>query len=521
MHKGFADLSLTSWVRRLKSTTVGNVANKHGFVQPRGPAAPVPSARASRAAAPSRPARSVPLALLLAPPVYDFALYDLFLKPYALCRLGAWLQTAGYRVRLVNALDYTDPQSLRLLGPVRRDSRGTGKLFRQVVATPSALGAVPRRYARYGIVADSLAQRLAGPRPELVLVSAGMTYWYPGVVEAIRLVRRLHPGVPVVLGGIYPSLCPAHARRVSEADHVVGGDADTGLPAILSGLGLPLPPGPPVQEPALLPEANWQAGILRINRGCPLECAYCASRRIHPRFAPGDYRRVLETTLELYRRFGTQSFAFYDDALLARKEAGLVPFLEAVIRAQVNLEFYVPNGLHMRYLDLPTAALMRRAGFREIRLGYESDSPGFHETLDRKFDPQQAGEAIEMLRLAGFEARQILAYVLAGLPGQHRQEVEHSIRSAAALGVGVQVAEFSPVPGSALWDSCVRASALALEEEPLTHNNSLLPLEWEGLKRSDLEQLKRLARELSAPAGGVGGGPGADASALRGYPSSE
>jgi len=46
--------------------------------------------------------RSTPRALLLAPPIYDFALYDLFLKPFALCRLGAWLRACGWRVRLVN-----------------------------------------------------------------------------------------------------------------------------------------------------------------------------------------------------------------------------------------------------------------------------------------------------------------------------------------------------------------------------------------------------------------------------------
>jgi len=443
--------------------------------------------------------RSVPtpLAVLLAPPVYDFALYDLFLKPYGLCRLGAWLETAGFRVALVNALDHTDPRSLRILGPPRRKPCGTGKLFRQVVATPAALSHVPRRFARYGIVAESLEERLGALRPDVVLISGGMSYWYPGVVESVRLLRRLHPGVPILLGGIYPTLCPDHARRVSEADHVVCGEAEEGLPAVLERLGLPVPGGAPAEELALLPEADWQAGVIRLNRGCPLACRYCASRRIHPEFVPGDPGRALQTTLALHRRFGTRHFAFYDDALLAGRQRGLVPYLERVIQAGLDLAFYVPNGVHVRYIDADTAVLMRRAGFREIRLGYESDQPEFHEILDRKLDPERVSEALESLVSAGFQRRQIQAYVLAGLPRQHREEVEQSVRSAAALGIQVRIAEFSPVPGSGLWDACLGSSRLPLAEEPLTHNNSALPLEWEGFRRQDMERLKSLARELS------------------------
>jgi radical SAM superfamily enzyme YgiQ (UPF0313 family) len=460
--------------------TKGNVANTTPFVHTR----PV-----------------APRALLLAPPVYDFALYDLFLKPYGLCRLGAWLEGAGYRVRLVNALDYNDERSRLRLGSLRRDPRGTGKFFRQIVSTPPVLAGVPRRYARYGILAESLEERLRGPRPDVVLVAGGMTYWYLGVVEAIAMVRSLHPSVPVLLGGVYPTLTPGHARRVSGADEVICGDAGAQLPAVLRRLGLPAPQGVPPEEPEPYPEANWHAGVIRINEGCPLSCRYCASHRIHPRFTAGDYRSALRATRRLHRCFGTRSFAFYDDALLVGREQGLQPYLEALVEEGLRLEFYLPNAVHLSLLDLRTARLMHRAGFREVRLGYESRDPVFHETLGRKVNGTEAAETVDRLREAGFRGGQIVAYVLAGLPGQHHQDATESVRSAAALGIRVQVAEFSPVPGSGLWETCLKRSRLPLEEEPLTHNNSVVPLEWEGFTRADLERLKGLARELSAETG--------------------
>ena len=59
-------------------------------------------------------------------------------------------------------------------------------------------------------------------RPDAVLVGCNMTYWYPGAVEAARVVGERWPGVPVVLGGIYATLCTDHARRHIDAQVIPG-----------------------------------------------------------------------------------------------------------------------------------------------------------------------------------------------------------------------------------------------------------------------------------------------------------
>jgi len=441
-----------------------------------------------------------PLALLVAPPVYDFALYDLFLKPYALLRLGRWLADCGYTVKLVNGLDYLDPDSKASLGAPRREARGTGKFFRQPLAPPLASFRELRRgFARYGMLPASFEQRIRGERPDLVLLGSGMTYWYPGVVEAARVVKACYPRVPLLVGGVYATLCPDHARTHVEADFLVEGAAFPRLTEILTSLSLPSPSRPPREEFLPLPEARWDAGVLRLNRGCPFRCAYCASHLLEGDFLAGEAESALSGLRELQELYGTRSFAFYDDALLVNKEKVFLPFLQAVLAAGIRADFYLPNAMHLRFLDLRTARLMKRAGFREIRLGFESAESEFHNTLDQKLDPRSLREGVEILRTAGFSGRQLTVYVLAGLPGQRWEEVENSIRFAAALGVKVSLAEYSPLPGSGLWEQSLRLSEFPLAEEPLTHNNSLLPLRWQGFTLQDLQELKALARRLSQP----------------------
>ncbi len=435
-----------------------------------------------------------PVALLVQPPVYDFALYDLYLKPLGLLRVGAWLRRGGYEVRLVNALDYADPSSTAVLGAPKRKRDGTGKFHRQAVPTPAGLQDAERGYARYGIVAEELSRRIATVRPDIVLVGSGMTYWYPGVAEAVRTSRAVHPRVPVVVGGVYATLLPAHCRRVCEPDEVAVGGAAEALAPILAGLGLPVPPGRP-DERLLLDSAGFaEAGAVQLNTGCPFSCDYCAAPRLCPAFTAGRWERVLAVVEGAYRRFGTTTFAFYDDALLARARENLIPFLEAVIQRRLPVSFALPNAVHLRWIDGPLARLMHRAGVREVRLGYESDAAEFHERHDRKLEPRMLDDAVEALLGAGYAPAEIRVYVLAGLPGQRAAEVEHTVGTVSRLGIRVSPAEYSPVPGSALWDKSVKASRYPIAEEPLLHNNSFFALEWEAFTRRDMKRIKELAR---------------------------
>jgi radical SAM superfamily enzyme YgiQ (UPF0313 family) len=441
-----------------------------------------------------------PLALLIFPPVYDFALYDLFIKPYSLLRLGKWLESFGYRTELVNYLDYREPETALSLGKPRRKPDGTGKFFRQRIECPEILKGVGRRFARYGILRGSGLRKLGHLKqdpPSLVLVSTVMTYWYLGVREVVQDIRRLFPKVPVVVGGIYATLCADHCRKVIGPDHLVRGGAYPQLAEILGGLSLPVPSRPPDERLLLLPDVFTDAATLYLNRGCPFRCDYCASFVVCGDFVCGDPAFLFGMIREIHTSFGTRNFAFYDDALLTDGENGLFPLLQSVIEADLSLNFYMPNAVHLAQIDSRCARLLKQAGFREVRIGFESASRDFHCEMGRKLQVGMLADAVEELKIAGFTPHEIRVYLLAGLPGQLAEEVEASIRYAASFGIHIQLAEYSPVPFTRLWTKSVEMSPFPLEEEPLTHNNSILPLGWAGFNRSDLQSLKDLARSLS------------------------
>ena len=324
-----------------------------------------------------------------------------------------------------------------------------------------------------------------------------MTYWYPGVVEAVRSIRSIYPKVPLVMGGIYASLCTAHCRTATQADFVNQGPAVPGLTAVLKELDLPVPPGTLKSTYLPDPAHPGNAVVVRFNEGCPCRCSYCASPFLCSGFLPGDPDQFYDYLLEIHGSTKMRNIAFYDDALLAGKEKGLIPLITRIAEARMDFRFYLPNGVHIREIDPECAGALKKSGFREVRLGFESARSDFHAAYGNKLEIDMLGEAVEALMSAGFGPQDVGVYLLAGLPGQTRDEVEESIRFVSRFNVRIRLAEYSPTPHSGLWEESVRKSRYPLAEEPLTHNNSVVPLAWKRFTRMDLERLKKLAGSCS------------------------
>ncbi len=435
---------------------------------------------------------SPPSLLLINPWVYDFAAYDFFARPLGLLYLAGWLSSLGAKIDLLDCLDMPHCHS----GPF-----GTGRYPKEIVPTPAPLADVPRRFGRYGIKEADFRARLARlERPAAVLVTSLMTYWYPGVIAAIRLVKESLPGAPVILGGIYASLCPDHARARSGADLVLAGPWETGLPPLLARLGLgqlsaPVPAAPDdLPYPALdLLKCLSYIPILT-SWGCPLDCDYCASRLLQPRYRR---RRPAAVAAELVHwqdtQGGLREVAFYDDALLWGAKEHLLLILEELARRERTFRFHTPNGLQARLITREVAGMLKRAGFATLRLGVETVALGGGR-LDRKLREGELEAALAHLQEAGFTSKEIGVYLLTGLPDQNEPEVAASIRRVRELGATPVLAQYSPIPGTGLWPRACAGSRYDLAGEPLCHNNSLFPcrpqFSWTACTR-----LKRLARQ--------------------------
>lgn len=451
-------------------------------------------------------AKSKGRVLLVNPWIYDFAAYDLWAEPLGLLYIGAMLRAYGYDVVLIDCLDRGHPDLLQRQGRARPKSNrfGCGKYHKVFLEKPPILARVPRRYGRYGLPLDIFEAELDRVgRPDAVLITSGMTYWYPGVRLALTKIKERFPGIPTILGGIYATLCYQHALR-SGADYVLPGASEREAIILIDRLtgNQPEPSAIPTQlddypYPARDLRHAREYAVILTSHGCPYRCTYCASFLLYKAFTQRDPLRVADEIEYFHQRYGIVDFAFYDDALLVHADAHISVTLDEVARRGLRCRFHTPNGLHARFITPQLAERMYSAGFKTIRLGLETVSARRQWETGNKVESKHVRAAIHALREAGFSSEQIGVYILVGLPGQPAEEVERTIDFVHKCGALVKLALWSPIPGTVEWKRAVAQGLLDAEADPLLHNNSIYPLHRTEAGYAELRRLKDRAREAN------------------------
>ncbi len=425
--------------------------------------------------------------LLINPPIYDFTAYDLWAKPLGLLYVGGILRKMGLEIELVDALGNYDGVSAK----VKSKGDGRGNFRREIVKKPEVLAHIPRHYARYGISRPHLEQMLEGmKRPDAIFVTSIMTYWYPGVMEVMEICRKIFPGTPIVLGGIYATLLPEHARAKCNPDILA--KSGENIATILDELNISHKPFEQARHITDMPRPatdlipNPEYGIVMTTRGCPKNCSFCAQRLLYPRFERRSPDDVVDEILDFHRSTGVIDFAFYDDALFTDSDIHIKPILGRL--QGKGLRLHSPNGLFAGLIDRELAGLMRGAGFSTIRLSLESIDPALFGDMSGKINPDSFAKGVENLIRVGYRPEELGAYIMMGLPGQQEIGVMDTIDFLHRMHLPIKLSIFSPVPGTRAFRKAVEMGLLRDDTDPLLTNETAYSLsrskdEWEHIDR--------------------------------------
>lgn len=323
--------------------------------------------------------------------------------------------------------------------------------------------------------------------------------------DGLRISRAAKKrGIPVVWGGLTPSMVPWLVLGSGVVDAVVIGDGEKtllGLADAFSGAcplsaveGIAyLENGETVltsrrEPPPLktLPQIDYSfvdpnryivtnvSGKRMLHtyssKGCPGGCAYCynpsyCAGRWRPR--PPDY--YLGEVEWLLKHCAVDAVTFIDD-LFSPGEAYTLQVCRRI--KESGLRFLWGCDMHADSCSENELRAMYDAGCRWIFFGIESGSPRMQRLIDKNLDLDKARRTLETCARLGIVTT---TSFIVGFPGETREDLMQTVAYALSLPSDVKMTfSFGPIPGSALYEQLVAGGRL----EPPRSCRAFGKLKW-------------------------------------------
>lgn len=225
-------------------------------------------------------------------------------------------------------------------------------------------------------------------------------------------------------------------------------------------------------------------GWIMSSRGCPFGCLFCSPtlRKSHgARYRVHSPRFVVDMIETLVRDHGCNAIAFEDDVFSLDRARTIAICDEIIAR---GLKVFWTAQTHLATLDEDLIAAMASAGCRGLCAGVESGDEDVRRTLKgNSLTNETIIRSAALLKKHGIE---LTAYFMVGCPGETLDQMKKTVKMASDMDpLMIQVAFFTPYPGSEAWD---RYMVGGIHEPEMSHYNRF----GVNLSAADRKEVERL-----------------------------
>ncbi len=386
------------------------------------------------------------------------------------------------------------PLGLAYLGAVLRANNF------EVIIIDGALGSVHhfnRRRYLYGLKPDQLAQAIAQTSPDIIGISCPFTTRYSLFKTALKSLRSIAPNIPIIAGGIHPTLYPQDVIENDGVEVVVLGEGEATLVELLKrfndsghleadGLDgvawrvdgktvinpkrnyiqnldeLPIPAFDLMEVERYMARSRGRWASRRLSslplltsRACPGRCSFCSSHLLQgPVWRSHSPERVIMEIEHLLDRYHPTLITIEDDRFTWNRER-VLKICKGIVDRKLKIKWNTPNGVHIADLDEEILIWMKKSGCISLNLAVESgDEYILQHIIGKKATNKQALEVAEICHRLGIA---INGYFVIGMPSETEQSLSKTYDLCMKLkldGLGVFIA--TPFPGTRLFNDCVK-----------------------------------------------------------------
>jgi anaerobic magnesium-protoporphyrin IX monomethyl ester cyclase len=305
--------------------------------------------------------------------------------------------------------------------------------------------------------------------------------------RALQLAKRAKTsGCVVVMGGPHPSYVDEEILSTKRVDFIVSGEGEVTFSELVAGLqkndgkfhsiqGISFlskgqivrtPPRPFIENLDSLPLparhlihmddyrrtklGDRDITPLVTSRGCPYQCAFCASSHFFgTKVRARSVASVLNELQEIYHRYHFNAVAFVDDTFNIFPKR-VIDICHGIIDKKFDLWWWCLSRIDLLLHNEEMVKEMVRAGAKSVFIGVESSNPKTLEVLKKGIDVESTVQAVEMLKRNGLEIH--ASYIIGGLD-ERAETIHETIRFAKRLDTNVaQFSILTPYPGTAIYE---------------------------------------------------------------------
>jgi len=357
-------------------------------------------------------------------------------------------------------------------------------------------------YGEGGIPIDEIAGRITASRPDLVGITCNFSVMVLHMDEAARLVKNLFPSVPVVAGGNHPTSLPEEVMGEGAIDYVIMGEGEISFPrlieAIVEGKGFESVPGlvwrrdgaiiknktgalihdlDSLPYPAwhLFPyekysrhykpravtwgEAQAMPSVLT-TRGCAGGCVFCSVHKtMGSKFRARKLDDVFKEIRFLVDTYKIKKLMIIDDNFTHNKNRAK-EFCDEFKKQGLDIELHF-MVLALWCMDEELIDKLKSIGCASMGFAIESGVQDILTNVVKK--PLKLVRAMELLKYARSQGIHLTGTFVIGFPGETKRDIRRSLYMANYSGLfdSREIYIATPLPGSALFEQCVREGLLA------------------------------------------------------------
>lgn len=324
-------------------------------------------------------------------------------------------------------------------------------------------------------------------KPDLISFSC-TTHVFPFVQKYAKAAKEITK-VPIICGGVHPSLYPEEVIADKNIDMICRGEGEMVFldlcqklekkepiekienlwvkkngkifrnkvrPLILDLDSLPFPDRE-IFDYSNLNLEKQGIGTFMFSRGCPYHCTFCCESslcKLYPN--PKNYFRfrsplaAIEEIKEVIKSYPFIKFVRFDDDLLFARKEWVREFVQ-LYQKEIGLPFSADMRVSLATDEL--FSLLLQGGVHLLRFGVESGNDFIlKEVLNKGITTKQIKNAFKIAKEKGIKTQ---AYNMVGLPSESAKEILETIKLNAQIEPDISVVSiFYPYRGTYLYELC-------------------------------------------------------------------